>query len=131
MGRDRPSSPRERDVARAPPRVLIVSETRLYREALAEALGREAMLEICGHRGGGQAALDALAALAPDVALLDAAVGDGPKLAAAMAKAAPDAQLVVIALTEAAENVLGWAEAGAAGYIPQTTALAEVAPTVL
>ena len=31
------------------PRVLIVSETRLYREGLAEALARSGEVAICGH----------------------------------------------------------------------------------
>jgi DNA-binding NarL/FixJ family response regulator len=111
--------------------VLIVSETRLYREGLAETLARDGTLDICGHSASAQAAMAALVELEPDVVLLDAAARDGPGLAAAMATAAPGMQVVVMALAEAPDDVLNWAAAGAAGYIPQTTSLAEVGPTVL
>jgi two-component system, NarL family, nitrate/nitrite response regulator NarL len=131
MGRDRPGGPREGDARGENPRVLIVSQTRLYREGLAEVLGRTGRLDICGHSGGSMAAFDCLREFAPDVVLLDAAIGEGPRFAAAIAKAAPQTCIVVIALAEAAEDVLSWAEAGAAGYIPQTMALADLAPAVL
>jgi len=117
--------------ARRHPRVLIVSETRLYREGLAEALARTGALDICGHSDGAKAALDALGALTPDVVLLDAAIGDGPEFAATMAKSAPQTRIVVMALAEAPSEVLSWVEAGATGYIPRNTSLAEVARMVL
>ena|SRR2546423_1605472 len=121
----------DRDAVRQCPRVLIVSETRLYREGLAEALARTGALDICGHSDGAKAALDALSELTPDVVLLDAAIGDGPEFAATMAKAAPQTRIVVMALAEAPSEVLSWVEAGATGYIPRSTSLAEVARAVL
>jgi DNA-binding NarL/FixJ family response regulator len=110
---------------------MIVSETRLYREGLAEALARTGALDICGHTDGTKAALDALSALNPEVVLLDAAIGDGPEFATTMAKAAPQTHIVVMALAEAPSEVLSWVEAGATGYIPRSTSLAEVARMVV
>jgi two-component system nitrate/nitrite response regulator NarL len=121
----------DRHAARQHPRVLIVSETRLYREGLAEALARAGSLDICGHSDGAKAALDALGELTPDVMLLDAAISNGPEFAAAIAKAAPQTRIVVMALAEAPSEVLSWVEAGATGYIPRSTSLMEVARTVL
>jgi DNA-binding NarL/FixJ family response regulator len=107
--------------------VLIVCETRLYREGLAETLARAEMIDICGHSGGGKAALDALGELAPDAVLLDAAIGGGSEFAATMVKAVPQTRIIVIALAETPSEVLSWVEAGVAGYIAQSTSLAEVA----
>ena len=113
------------------PRVLIVSETRLYREGLAEALGRGGGLTVCGHAPTAEAALQAVADVSPEVVLLDAASPDGVALVAAIGDASPGVRTVVFALAELSERVIPWAEAGAAGYIPESTPLDEVAPIVV
>src|ERR1700739_4947027 len=52
-----------------PPRVYIISETRLFREGLRAMMTREGRLEIVGH-GSCHEALEQVGSLAPDLAVL-------------------------------------------------------------
>jgi DNA-binding NarL/FixJ family response regulator len=63
----------------------------------------------------------------PEIILLDAAFPEGMATARGLHVAAPTSQIVVIAITETEENVLAWAEAGVAGYVPNTASLQELA----
>ena len=112
------------------PGLLIVSEARLFGEGLADALARDETVLVLGHCSS-PAAAAAAARLRPAIVLLDAAVAGGHELVAALMEAAPVLRVIVIALAETQGNVIGWAEAGVAGYIPNTTALRDVVPTVI
>jgi DNA-binding NarL/FixJ family response regulator len=61
--------------------------------------------------------------LRPDVILLDAAFPSGLHAATQLALAVPQASVVALAVTETEENVLAWAEAGVAGYVPNTASI--------
>jgi DNA-binding NarL/FixJ family response regulator len=69
--------------------------------------------------------------LQPDIVLLDASIFDGLAFVRSIHLMAPHVLVVVLALTETAENVVAWAEAGVVGYIPKTAGLADVLPTLL
>ena len=58
--------------------------------------------------------------------LLDAAFCDGPTAVRQLRAAVPESPVVVLAVDETPETVIAWAEAGAIGYVPQTTALADL-----
>jgi two-component system nitrate/nitrite response regulator NarL len=113
------------------PRVLIVSETRLYREGLVEALARSGGVDVCGHCESIETTLAALQELGPDVVLVDAAVKDGRNLVFEIANWPTRIRAVVFALAEASETVIAWAQAGAVGYVPQTTPLRDVVPILI
>ncbi len=107
-------------------KLLIVSEIRFLREALAELLGRDptvAVLGLCADLGE---AIAGSLARQPDIVLLDAGFRDGPAAVRRFLDAAPEPHVVVLAVAETTENIITWAEAGVAGYVPQTTALADL-----
>ena len=54
-----------------PVRVLLVDDQALFREALATLLEVRPEIEVVGEAGDGAAALDRVAALRPDVVLMD------------------------------------------------------------
>jgi DNA-binding NarL/FixJ family response regulator len=58
--------------------------------------------------------------------LLDAAFSGGPESIRRILSAAPQVRVVVFGITERADNIIAWVEAGATGYIPRTTALSDV-----
>jgi len=58
--------------------------------------------------------------------LLDAAVGDGIAAVRQLRETAARPRVVVFAVSESIESVVSWAEAGIAGYIPSTAALADL-----
>lgn len=97
-----------------PPRVLIADASRMHRELLAAFLHeRQFAVTAVPLRD----ALPALrAADPPDVVLLSAADGDGPAAVCAVRAAAPGVAVLVYAVAEEEEAVLPCLEAGAAGY---------------
>jgi DNA-binding NarL/FixJ family response regulator len=119
----------ERAPAKPEPKVgvLILSEVRLVAEGLADALERDAAMSIYGFCTDIEEGFREIAARQPQIVLLDATLTDGPRFVGRILTVAPQARVVPFAVTETAENVIAWAEAGVAGYIPRTIALADVA----
>ena len=67
----------------------------------------------------------------PDIVLLDEAFPDGPAAVGHIRDIVPEIPVVVIAVTESAEEIIAWAKAGVAGYIPRTAGLADIVPLLL
>ncbi len=114
----------------APLRLLIVSDLRLLRDALAEALARERDFQIVGCAADLAEALRLAGAVAPDMILIDTALPAGPAAAAQLRQGAPPARLVALAVEESTAEVTAWAMAGACGYVPRTAAISECAPVL-
>ena len=108
--------------------IVILSEIRLFRESLGEILDRERGMSVVGLVGDLAAAMAAARVLRPDLLLLDAAFSQGARAAARIRDAVPHLPVVALAVAETPETIIAWAEAGAAGYIPRTAALADLAP---
>jgi two-component system, NarL family, nitrate/nitrite response regulator NarL len=100
-------------------RVLIVTDIRLYREGLAQILGRAERLEVAGAVARCEEALASIARAAPDVVLVDLGVPDSVATIGAIRIAAPNVVVVALAVAEVEGDVLACAEAGAAGYVPR------------
>jgi DNA-binding NarL/FixJ family response regulator len=103
-----------------------VSETRFFREGLAEIFGRDPSLSIAGAAAGIVETLEHIVTARPDIILLDTALTNGLSAASRIRQAAPDAHVVALAIAEREEDVIAWAEAGATGYLPRGTALADL-----
>src|SRR5205085_1894902 len=97
-------------------RVLIVSDIRLYREALALRLGQARQLMIIGAVERGHAVQEA-ERLEADVVLLDVAEWQGLDLATALLAQRPDLNIVAMAVPEIAGHAI--AGSGFAGYVPR------------
>jgi DNA-binding NarL/FixJ family response regulator len=107
-------------------RLLIVSEVRFLREALAELLRRDpkvAVLGLCADLGE---AIAGSLSQGPDIVLFDAGFHDGTSVVRRLSEAAPETCVVVLAVAETTESIIAWAEAGVKGYVPQTAALADL-----
>ena len=102
---------------------LIVSEVRFLVESLTEILEHAPGIHICGHSVTLAHAIAATKALRPAIVLLDVAFPDGMGAAVQLSAVIPEASVVALALTETKENVLAWAEAGVAGYVPNTASV--------
>jgi len=112
----------------SPLHVIVISEVRLLGEGLALALEREASLSVCGCFGALDDALRTLPPLQPDIVLLNTGVRAATDAIARIRDVAPGVKVIALAIDENLEDVVAWAQAGAAGYIPSTAALREVAP---
>ena len=111
--------------AAAPARALIVSEVRFLRESLAEILTR-AGITVCGQVGSLAVALAHARAQRPEIVLLDVAVPGVLGAAKDLANDLPEVSVIALAIAETEENVLAWAEAGIAGYVPNTASVTDL-----
>ena len=121
-----PRSGTKRERQTRPVRVLLVSDVRVYRDALTGWGNRHASLRIVtadGHRDG---VLACARARRPDIALIDMRTPDSEELAHALAVAVPAVRLVGLGLSDTEDNVLTYAGAGFAGYVPRETPLEEL-----
>lgn len=108
--------------------LFVVAETRLYREGLADALGRAGGLRVLGTAADVASAVTAFEdrRLRPEVALVDRTVPEGPSAVAALTRACPCVRVVAVAVRESDHDVIEWAEAGAVGFVPHDASLEEL-----
>jgi DNA-binding NarL/FixJ family response regulator len=112
--------------AHRPSTVLIASEIRFLREGSREALGHHSPFAISGLSESLNDALASARDLKPAIVLLDASFKNGTSAIRLIRAVDPEIQVVVFAVAETEENIIAWAEAGAAGYIPTTAALCDL-----
>lgn len=105
---------------------VIVSEIRFLRECLSEVLARDPGVAVHGVCSSFAEALDTTREFRPEIVLLDAAFPDGLKLVRGLRCSLHQTQFVAIAVVESDETILAWAEAGIAGYVPNTASLQEL-----
>lgn len=110
--------------------VAILSEIRFLREGLAEAIERGSPFSISGLFAELDDALVFVRHAKPDIVLIDAAFPDGAAAVRQIRGTDPEAQVVVFAVNETEQNIVTWAQAGVAGYIPATAALCDLVELV-
>jgi two-component system, NarL family, nitrate/nitrite response regulator NarL len=111
-------------------RVAIVADTRLYREGLAQVLGRDSRMSVVATLARRDEALASLPALQSDVVLVDMATPDSCSLVRAILDRAPHAHVIALGVAEDGDDVLGCAEAGVAGYVPREASIEELVAVV-
>src|SRR5437588_2816096 len=99
------------------PRVALVMEIGVYREALAEALARAGLSVVTDGDG-------------PEVVLVDVTMPDGIETLRGINSRKPGLRLLALAVRELEPDVLACIEAGAVGYIPQDASLEELADAI-
>lgn len=108
--------------------VFIMSEIRLFGEGLALALAREGSVSVCGYSGDFAETMGKVRLLQPDIVLLNTTLQSGVDVIDRVRAIAPEVRVVALAVADEPENIISWAEAGAAGYIPADTALHDLVP---
>jgi DNA-binding NarL/FixJ family response regulator len=102
-----------------PVRVLLVDDQALFREALATLLGVRAEIEVVGEAADGAEALDRVAALRPDVVLMDLhmPVLDGIGATRRLRVEHPEVRVLALTTFDDDEDVFAALRAGALGYL--------------
>jgi two-component system nitrate/nitrite response regulator NarL len=108
-------------------RVLVVTEIRLYRDGVAEALRRLDDVELAATAATGGAAVLAARRHECDVALLDMTLADSTEVVALLLTARPSLKVVALGVPEEGPQVVACAEAGICGYVSREATLAELA----
>lgn len=100
-------------------RVLIVEDHPIYRDGLADTLSSAPGIEVVATADSGEAALELVAADAPDVVLMDLSLPgiSGVEATAAVVDAAPDAGVLVLTMYREEELLFSAMRAGARGYL--------------
>lgn len=109
-------------------RLLLVEDHRLVREALRDALAREAGIEVVGEAGDAAGALAMAARLAPDVIVLDIGLPDlnGIDLARRLKADGSRARIVALSAYSDQRFVNEMLRAGASAYVTKSAAGTEL-----
>jgi two-component system nitrate/nitrite response regulator NarL len=112
----------------ARPRVFVIAEVELRREALAALLDRERRLEFAGSCSLHTASTPAHGGA--DVYLVDVAPPAGPALVRELSATRPDAQAIAVSISDAPDEILAWAEAGITAYTTREETFDDLVETV-
>jgi two-component system nitrate/nitrite response regulator NarL len=110
-------------------RALVVSDVRLYREALAWRLSQPGRVKVVGTAQDAAIALEQLSALAPDVVVVDRAMPDALSTAKSIAELSC-AKVVAFAIADMDQAVIECAEAGLAGYVTRDGSVEDLVDAV-
>jgi len=112
--------------------VFVLVAVRLYRDGIADALRRDDRFRLVGTAASLEDAEQSLRHLvrAPDVTLVDVELPEGAAVARVLRAGWPSAGIVVLAVREAVEDILSWAEAGVSGIVSREATLAELLDAV-
>jgi DNA-binding NarL/FixJ family response regulator len=118
-------------VSDAGPRVVIVDDHQLFRSGVRREL--EGLVEIAGDAATVDDAVREIAAVAPDVVLLDVHMPDGggvEVIRRAAAQGDPP-RFLALSVSDAAEDVIAVIRAGARGYVTKTISSQELVRAVV
>lgn len=102
-----------------PIRVLLVDDHALFRSGIKSLLQRHTEFEIVGEAGDGMEGVKRAGQLKPDVVLLDLHMPglSGRDAAAMMAEESPNSHVLMLTVSEDAEDLIETLRAGACGYL--------------
>jgi DNA-binding NarL/FixJ family response regulator len=112
------------------PRVVLVDDHGLFRSGVRAELGRQ--VEVVGEADDVQPAIDLIASVVPDVVLLDVHLpgGGGQAVVQAVKALAPDVRFLALSASDAPEDVIAVIRAGARGYVTKTISTTELADAI-
>jgi DNA-binding NarL/FixJ family response regulator len=113
-------------------RLLICEDQTLMRQGLVTILGLEPGIEVVGQASNGQEAIDNVAALQPDIVLMDVQmpVMDGVEATRQLASRYPDTRVIILTTFDYEEYVFEGVKAGAMGYLLKDTPAPELVSTI-
>jgi DNA-binding NarL/FixJ family response regulator len=114
-------------------RVIAADDFPLVREGIVRALNRDPAIEVVGQANNGHEALELVAALQPDVLILDLIMPglDGLGVLDALSTSHPEVRVLLMTASEQAGPLLGAFEAGAAGYLSKRATGEELRQAVI
>jgi two-component system nitrate/nitrite response regulator NarL len=104
-------------------RALIVIDVAFYREGLRDLLTRSGQVTVVGVASCVDEAERVARDTHPDVVLLDASTPEAREALRRVRALQPAPKMIALAISETPENVLEWAESGAAGFVPRDASL--------
>jgi len=111
-------------------RILIVSNVRIYRDGLAEHFGRSAEIAVVGTAAVADSLPELIAELSPTIVLIDQTIPTALLAIRALAGSYPTIKIIVLGVADQEDDILCYAEAGAAGYVTKDSTLVELSQIV-
>jgi DNA-binding NarL/FixJ family response regulator len=113
-----------------PLRVFLVDDHAMFRAGVRAELG--AYVDVVGEAGTVSEAITAIAAVQPDVVLLDVHMpeGGGRAVLEALRRTQPQVRFLALSVSDAVEDVIGLIRSGARGYVTKTISPEHLADAV-
>ena len=111
-------------------RVLVIAAVRLYREGLADVLGRVPGVTVVGAEPDAHEAATRMGDWVPDVILLDIGAPQSQVVVLELAQHAPHVPVVALGVDRSEAEILACAEAGITGYVTAEASLEELVEVV-
>jgi len=107
-----------------PSKILIVDDHDVVRQGVRSFLSTHPDWEVCGEAADGQPAIDAVAALKPDLVILDITMPNmsGLEAASQIARLAPATRILIFTMHESGELAHDARRVGAKGYVTKSDA---------
>jgi DNA-binding NarL/FixJ family response regulator len=114
-------------------RVITADDFPLVREGIVRALNRDPAIEVVGEANNGHEALELVAALRPDVLVLDLIMPglDGLEVLERLRQTYPEVRVLLMTASEQAGPLIGALEGGAAGYLSKRASPEELRQAVI
>jgi DNA-binding NarL/FixJ family response regulator len=111
-------------------RVYLVDDHAMFRAGVRAELGVH--VDVVGEAGTVAEAVAGIAALVPDVVLLDVHMpeGGGRAVLEAVRRTHPEVRFLALSVSDAAEDVIGLIRAGARGYVTKTISADQLADAI-
>jgi two-component system response regulator NreC len=115
-----------------PTRVFLADDHAVLRAGLRALLSDEPGIAVVGEAGDGEAAVEQIVALRPDVALLDITMPelDGLEAARRLHRQAPDVKVLMLTMHDDPEYLFQALDAGASGYVLKRAAEADLVEAI-
>jgi two-component system NarL family response regulator len=115
-----------------PVRILIVDDYPLVREGLAAVLSNHSRIRVVAQAGGGREAIELFRQYIPDIVLMDVRMPDidGISATETLCREFPDANVIMLALSNAAEDIYRALAAGAKAYVLKEGTSADLVETI-
>ena len=112
--------------------VFVLVPVRMYRDGICDAIRRDLRFRLVGSADSLDSAQTELAgfSLMPDVTLVDVGMHGGVGVIRVLAADWPDLRVVALAVRDADEDVVRWAESAVAGIVSREATLGELLDTI-
>lgn len=114
-----------------PIRVAVIDDHELFREGVISMLGRDPQIKVVGEGGSLEDALRIAAETTPDIMLLDVMMpGGGIETARQLSQSHPSIRLVMLTVSETADDVVSAFQYGVLGYVLKGIRRSELVETL-
>jgi two-component system nitrate/nitrite response regulator NarL len=112
-------------------KVAVIDDHELFREGVISMLSRDSGIDVVGEGGSAEDAIRIASTAGPDVMLLDVAMpGGGIEAARTLSRSCPNLKLIMLTVSETADDVIAAFENGVVGYVLKGIRRAELIDAV-